>query len=212
MSSAHYETSTRQRQPRYSAHSDQSMVSTQIRSSGSVSSGSANSVNYLAGHLQKTASFDYNKNRNSYYSDKENDTCVEHEYEKARDIRNSRGSRNSRNTTTELADRDRVSLENNYSRAMSQMNRGDYGPVRQKQKKPSQTSSKNQQNVHRRETVPTRRNRNAMTSDRRVSQSTATTLVSSTSTSKPVPIQVKKRSVSKKDPSEETIAILERTE
>jgi len=182
-----YETSTEQRHHRYSSYSNESRNSNHNRRSGSDASDS--SVNYLANHLKQTASFDYNQSRNSYHVEKENDSSPEHEYETK-------------------GDRERASLENNYSRAMSQMNRGDYGPVRQKQKKLSHGSSKDSRNkvesTHRRDKAT---NTAPLGRDRRVSQSTAGTQISKASSSKAVTIQVKKRSVSKSDPSEETIAI-----
>jgi hypothetical protein len=185
--SGHYETSTEQRHHRYSSYSNESRNSNHIRRSGSDASDDVDSVNYLANSLKQTASFDYNQSRNSYHAEKENDSYAEHEYEKG--------------------DRDRASLENNYSRAMSQMNRGDYGPIRQKQKKLSQGSKDSKDKVedtHRREKASTTA---PLGRDRRASQSTAGTLVSRESSSKAVTIDVNKRSVSKKDPSEETIAI-----
>ncbi len=200
MSSYHqYESDARQH--RYPSCGGESIGSTKIRSSETVASDESRSVNYLANHLKQTASFDYNSNRSSYYNEKENESSVQHEYEKASRNRDSRESRN-----RDSADRERVSLENNYSRAMSQMNRYDYGPVYSNQEKASKQVEK--RNSRSNDVVPSRKTRNnAMKGDRRNSQSSVISQVSSASTSKPVPIHVKKRSVSKKAPSEETIAI-----
>jgi hypothetical protein len=188
-----YETSAEQRHHRYSSYSNESRNSNHIRRSGSDASDS--SVNYLANHLKQTASFDYNQSRNSYHVEKENDSYPEHEYETK-------------------GERERASLENNYSRAMSQMNRGDYGPVHQKQKKSSHggSSKDSRSKVERKHhsdkaTNTSQLGRDRSGRDRRASQSTAGTQISKASSSKAVTIQVKKRSVSKRDPSEETIAI-----
>lgn len=203
------EADTHQRHQRHSSYSNESMNSTQIRRTGSdVSDGSTTSVNYLANRLLQTASFDYNETSN----DKENERYAEHQYEKAATSRN-----NSKNRNTRPVDTDRAHMENDYIRAMSQMNRGDYGPARREKKnqdhqvanKASQTSSNKREKTQQRDVASTEPSRRK-TNDRRVSQSTAVTNMSSANsvgTTKPVPIQVKKRSVSKKNPSEETIAI-----
>ena len=193
---SHYESDTLQRRHRYSEHSDESMVSTKIRRSGSdVSDGSA-SVNYLANHLKQTASFEYNEKRNSYREDKEN---------QGRKVSTSH-SNSSRNSASE-----RISLENNYSRAMSQINRADYGPVRKnrdvKLEKRSSDSRNKKESTRQRDAATVSSRSTGMSSDRRVSQSTAVTKLSNASTSKAVTINVKKRSVSKKNPSEEIIAL-----
>ena len=168
-----YETDTRQQRERQHRYS-----------SGTVSSDESRSVKNLANQLKQTASFDYNNNRSSYHSEKENEAYLQHEYEKG-------SSRNRK------SDPERTSLENNYSLAMSQMNRGDYGPVRSKQKKTSRdsSSSRTKENVQ-------------LTVEQRTRQlQTSSTSINTITTSKPVDIKVKKRSVSKKDPSEETIAV-----
>jgi hypothetical protein len=175
------------------------------------------SVNYLAHHLKQTASFDYNQNRNSYHSGKENESYVQHEFEKGVNTRINRSNRNAAGAADSETNRARDTLENNYSRAMSQMNRGDYGPGREKKQQKKSTGSKEsdtrqpkRESTRSREAAPApsrRSNRNGMDSDRRNSQCTVSTQVSNASTTKPVPIEVKKRSVSKKHPSEETIAI-----
>mmetsp|Transcript_15826 Transcript_15826/g.22714 ORF Transcript_15826/g.22714 Transcript_15826/m.22714 type:complete len:112 (+) Transcript_15826:63-398(+) len=110
--SRHYESSTLQRNHRYSDYSDGSMGSTQIRRSGSDVSNGSDGLNYLANHLKQTASFDYNENHNSYRRDKEN---------RDREVATKRNSSNSDNSDYS-ANHSRNSLENNYSRAMNQMN------------------------------------------------------------------------------------------
>ncbi len=179
-----------ERQHRYPSYGGESVDATQIRRE-SVASDESRSVKHLANQLIQTASFDYNDNRNSYHSEKENEACVQHEYEK------SSRSRNSRERDSEHDER--AFLETNYTLAMSQANRRDYGPARSKQNKATQVekrSSRSEDAVQKRSS--------AKSTDRRTEQMS---VISSASTSQPVPVKAKKRSVSKKDPSEETIAI-----
>mmetsp|Transcript_7871 Transcript_7871/g.19534 ORF Transcript_7871/g.19534 Transcript_7871/m.19534 type:complete len:432 (+) Transcript_7871:105-1400(+) len=196
----HYESDTLPRRHRYSEQSGESMASTKIRRSGSDVSDGSGTVNYLASHLRQTASFDYNEKRDSYREDKEN---------QGGKVATSRSSNSSRGSDTE-----RNSLENNYSRAMSQMNRADYGPVRNnRDHKPKMESSnrrEKKEGTRQRDAATVSSRGNGMSSDRRQSQSTAVTRLSNASTStttKAVTINVNKRSVSKKRPSEETIAL-----
>lgn len=147
-------------------------------------------MNKMAGQLRQTASFDYNEGRNNYQNEKENEKYLRHEYE--------RSSKSRKNQER--------SLQEDYSRAMSQMNRSDYGPVHQRKSK--STGSKSHRSTEEDVFEPRLQKRsNGLSRDRRASQSTATTSSNSVMTSKPVEIQVKKRSVSKKDPSEEIIAV-----
>jgi len=215
-----YETSTQQRQQRYSSYGDESN-SNHLRSVGSDDSDDVSSVNYLANHLKVTASFDYNQSRNSYHKGKENGYENENENKNesySEEEYNYEKAATSRNNDSEV--HDRASLENNYIHAMSQMNRGDYGPIRQTkndrehrvEKRSSQSRNKNE-NTRRRDTastVPTVRdnsNGNGRSSERRESQSSVATSVSRASTTKAISINVNKRSVSKKDPPEEMIAL-----
>ncbi len=143
-------------------------------------------VNYLAGQLRQTGSFDY---------EKENEKIFHHEYE-----RDSKSRKNQEKSS---------SLQEDYSRAMSQMNRSDYGPTVHEKRNKSTGSGKSRRSNEEDVFQPRLHNKrnNGLSKNRRVSQSTATTSSNSIMTSQPVDIKVKKRSVSKKDPSEEIIAV-----
>ena len=193
-----YESSARRQehQHRYPSYGGESEDATQIRRE-SVASDESRSVKHLANQLIQMASFDYNDNRNSYHSEKENEEYVQREYEK------SSRSRNSRERHSEHDER--AFLENNYTLAMSQANRRDYGPVRSKENKANLVEKRSSRSE---DVVPSRQKRSdAKSTDRRTEQMSVMSHISSASTSQPVPVKAKKRSVSKKDPSEETIAI-----
>ena len=143
-------------------------------------------VNYLASQLRQTGSFDY---------EKENEKIFQHDYE-----RDSKSRKHQEKTS---------SLQEDYSRAMRQMNRNDYGPNPYEKRNKSTGSGKSRRSNEEDVFQPRLHNKrtNGLSKDRRASQATATTSSNSVMTSQPVEIEVKKRSVSKKDPSEEIIAV-----
>jgi len=193
---------------RYSSHSDESRGggSTHIRRTKSQESES--SVNYLAQQLQQTGSFDYNQNRASYQpngddrrhhifeDDKENDedSFVGHVYSPNQPSI----SKNNKNKNRA----NRASMEHAYMNAMKQMNRGDYGPaIRKTKSQDYEKKAEKKKPRDRRHTAPPVNNR------RITSIGTQTAKDDDLSTTAAVPINVTKRSVSKKAPSEEIIAI-----
>mmetsp|Transcript_2196 Transcript_2196/g.4699 ORF Transcript_2196/g.4699 Transcript_2196/m.4699 type:complete len:438 (+) Transcript_2196:55-1368(+) len=166
----------------------------------------ASGVSYLANHLKQTASFDFDK------FDEENNENI--------------GIGDSLCYSGSKTD-GRGSLEENYSRAMRSMNRGDFDPNRKKMSveknglhKRSSRGSANSGKSKREEqsrhsSISSNTNTDSTLADRsrsssrRESESTAKTRLSKTKTNVDIKTTVKttKKSASNKDPSEETIAI-----
>eukprot|EP00537_Pseudo-nitzschia_pungens_P002974 CAMPEP_0172374052 /NCGR_PEP_ID=MMETSP1060-20121228/54220_1 /TAXON_ID=37318 /ORGANISM="Pseudo-nitzschia pungens, Strain cf. cingulata" /LENGTH=414 /DNA_ID=CAMNT_0013100583 /DNA_START=45 /DNA_END=1289 /DNA_ORIENTATION=+ len=145
----------------------------------------ASGVGYLANHLRHTASFDY-------------------------DYRDENKNVNARHSSDTVKTSSRGTLEDSYGRAMNRMNRGDFDPNRQNRSNlekgtvnpVSRGSATNRENNRENQSRYSNGSRNSNV-DRRGSEGTTRTRVSNPKAN----ANAAKRSVSNKDPSEETVAI-----